>query len=82
MPNVHLTDQMTDYVDLQIRSGAFSNVSEVVRAGIRALMEQDGARDFFRLKAELEQALIEGEQSGPGESFDVDAFLAERKRTA
>jgi antitoxin ParD1/3/4 len=28
----------------------------------------------------LRQALIEGEQSGPGEGFDVEEFLAEMKR--
>ena len=82
MPNVHLTRQMEDYVESQIASGAYANVSEVVRAGMRALMEQDGARDYYRLRAELEAALVEGERSGPGEPFDVEAFLAERTRTA
>ena len=69
MPNVHLTEQMETYVHGQIRSGAYANLSEVVRAGIRLLMERDGARQFFALKAELEEALEEAE-SGGFEEFD------------
>ena len=54
MPNVHLTQQMESYVQGQIKLGAYANVSEVVRAGIRLLMERDGARQFFVLKADSE----------------------------
>ena len=59
MPNVHLTASMEAYVQGQIASGAYANVSEVVRAGLRMLMERDGARQFYALKAELEGALRE-----------------------
>lgn len=44
MRNVHLTEPMQDYVEGQIRAGAYANLSEVVRAGICLLMEKDGAR--------------------------------------
>lgn len=54
MPNIHLTRTMHDYVETQIKVGAYANVSEVVRAGIRLLMEKDGARQFYQLKADLE----------------------------
>jgi Arc/MetJ-type ribon-helix-helix transcriptional regulator len=47
MPNVHLTKPMQDYAEAQIRSGAYANLSEVVRAGMRTLMETDRARTFF-----------------------------------
>ncbi len=73
MPNVHLTEQMESYVQGQIRSGAYANLSEVVRAGIRMLMERDGARQFYALKAELEQALRDAE-SGKFEEFDPLAY--------
>lgn len=73
MPNVHLTEQMESYVQGQIRSGAYANLSEVVRAGIRTLMEHDGARQFYALKAELEQALRDAE-SGGFEEFDPLAY--------
>jgi antitoxin ParD1/3/4 len=43
MPNIHLTGSMQEYVRGQIASGAYANLSEVVRAGIRQLMRNDGA---------------------------------------
>ncbi len=73
MPNVHLTEQMRTYVDAQIRSGAYANVSEVVRAGVRMLMERDGARQFYALKANLEQAMREAE-AGDFEPFDPQLY--------
>ena len=76
MPNVHLTEQMRAYVDGQIRSGAYANLSEVVRAGVRMLMERDGARQFYVLKANLEQAVREAE-AGEFERFDPYAYEPE-----
>ena len=73
MPNVHLTEQMESYVHGQIRSGAYANLSEVVRAGIRLLMERDGARQFYALKADLEAAVREAE-AGEFEEFDPLAY--------
>ncbi|ABC21504.1 type II toxin-antitoxin system ParD family antitoxin [Rhodospirillum rubrum] len=73
MPNIHLTDSMRDYIDGQIRSGAYANLSEVVRAGIRLLMEKDGARQFYALKAELEAAATAAE-AGAFAEFDPQAF--------
>jgi len=73
MPNIHLTDPMQEYVQRQIQSGAYSNLSEVVRAGIRVLMEKDGARQFYTLKADLEQATAEAEAGG-FDTFDAKAF--------
>ena len=73
MPNVHLTKPMQDYADAQIRSGAYANLSEVIRAGMRNLMEKDRARAFFALKAELEEAIAEAER-GDYEEFDPVAF--------
>ena len=73
MPNVYLTEQMESYVHGQIRSGAYANLSEVVRAGIRLLMERDGARQFYALKADLEEAVREAEAGG-FEEFDSQAY--------
>ena len=73
MPNVHLTRQMESYVQGQIKSGAYANLSEVVRAGIRLLMERDGARQFYALKAELEAAVREAE-AGEFKEFDPLAY--------
>jgi antitoxin ParD1/3/4 len=73
MPNVHLTKPMQDYADEQIRSGAYANLSEIVRAGMRSIMEKDGARAFYALKAELEAAAEEVER-GEYIEFDPRAF--------
>ena len=59
MPNIHLTTPMKEYAQGQIASGAYANLSEVVRAGIRLLMEKDGARQFYALKADLALAHAE-----------------------
>ena len=73
MPNVHLTKPMQEYAEAQIRSGAYANLSEVVRAGMRAIMEKDGARAFYALKAELDQAIAEAE-AGDHAPFDIEAY--------
>ena len=64
---------MQDYVEGQIRSGAYANLSEVIRAGVRNLMEKDRARAFLALKAELDEA-IEAAERGDYEDFDPRAF--------
>lgn len=73
MPNVHLTGSMEEYVSTQIKSGAYSNVSEVLRAGVRLLMEKEGARQFYVLRTELEDARQEAE-AGAFETFDPQAY--------
>ncbi len=44
-----------------------------MRAGLRLLMERDGARQFYALKGELEAALREVE-AGEFEEFDPVAY--------
>ena len=73
MPNVRLTKQMEAYVHRQVRSGAYANPSEVVRARIRLLMDRDGTRQFHALKAELEEAVREAE-AGEFEEFESLAY--------
>ena len=73
MPNVHLTKPMQEFAAAQIESGAYANLSEVVRSGMRQLMERDRARAFYALKAELEDAIAEAER-GEYEEFDPVAF--------
>ena len=73
MPNVHLTKPMQEFAEAQIESGAYANLSEIVRAGMRTLMERDGARAFYALKAELNEAADAAER-GEYEIFDPRAF--------
>ena len=73
MPNVHLTAQMADYVETQVASGAYANTSEVIRAGLRLLMQRDGARAYYELKADLEAAVRQVE-AGKVIDFDPVAY--------
>jgi antitoxin ParD1/3/4 len=72
--SISLGDHFTGFVDGQLVRGRYGSTSEVVRAGLRLLEEHETKL------ATLRAALIEGEQSGPSESFDFDRFL-EGKRT-
>ena len=77
MPNVNLTEQMEHYIQSQIRSGSYANLSEVIRAAMKLLMEKDDAsRQFYALKIDLEEALQEAE-AGEFEVFDPQAYESE-----
>ena len=73
MPNVHLTKPMQEYAEGQIKSGAYANLSEVVRAGLRLLMEKEGARQFYSLKADLDDA-VQAAEAGAFDAFDPQDF--------
>lgn len=53
--------------------GRYRSASDVVRAALRPLEEHEAKLSVLRA------ALIQGEQSGPSTSFDIEAFV-ERKR--
>ena len=73
MANVHLTPQMQDFAERLVAQGAYADVGEVVREGMRKLMEERGAAAFHRLKAELNAAADELERGG-GKPFDPRAW--------
>ena len=68
-------EHFSDFVEAQVKEGRYSSASDVVRAGLRLLEEQEAKL------AALRAALIEGEQSGPSTPFDFEAFIA-RKRAS
>jgi antitoxin ParD1/3/4 len=71
--SVSIGDHFQAFIETQIGTGRYGSASDVVRAGLRLLEEQEA-----KLSA-LRAALIEGEESGPPTPFDFDAFI-ERKR--
>jgi len=70
--NISLPDQMKTWVEECVRSGRYANASDYVRDLIR--------RDHLKLE-QLRQALIEGENSGPSAGLDIDAFVADKKKS-
>jgi len=68
-----LGEHFSQFVEQQIASGRYTSASEVIRAGVRLL--QDNEAKLGRLRA----ALQEGLDSGEPEPFDFDEFLAEMR---
>ncbi len=63
-----LTEQPNDWIAAQIDAGHYTNDRKAIPDLIRR--EQDCSADLARLRA----ALIDGEESGAPEPFDIAAF--------
>jgi antitoxin ParD1/3/4 len=70
--NISLPEQMKTWVEECVQSGRYSNASDYVRDLIR--------KDHIKLE-QLRQALIEGENSGPSTGLDINAFIADKKKS-
>lgn len=70
--SISLGDHFASFIDQQVAHGRYGSASDVVRAGLRLLEEHE-----MKVKA-LRAALIEGEDSGPAQPLDVEAFLREK----
>jgi len=72
----NLGDHFEQFISTQIKSGRFGNASEVVRASLRAMEEEEQ-----KLKA-LRQALIDGENSGKSTPLDMQKIIAKARQNA
>jgi antitoxin ParD1/3/4 len=71
--SIELGEEMIGFVTGQVRSGRYGSASEVIRAGIRLLQDQETKMAALRV------ALKEGEDSGAPVAFDIDQFIQARK---
>jgi antitoxin ParD1/3/4 len=73
--SVSLGAHLAGFIEEQVDTGRYSSASDVVRAGLRLLEEQE-----TRLAA-LQAALVEGEQSGAPLPFDFESFLEDKRKS-
>ncbi len=67
--SISLGDHFENFVSIALKSGRYNNASEVIRAALRLLEDQEKSAIV------LENALIEGEQSGFVINFNPDLLL-------
>ncbi|MDZ7607973.1 MAG: type II toxin-antitoxin system ParD family antitoxin [Cyclobacteriaceae bacterium] len=66
-----LRRSLQNFISQIVRSGKYHSASEVMRAGLRLLEEQE------KKKSTLAKALIDGEESGFVNDFDPELLLKE-----
>lgn len=71
--SVALGNYFEEFISMTIKTGRYNNASEVIRAGLRLLEENEG-----RI-AQLRAAIIEGELSGTYADFDAEEHLKQLK---
>ncbi|MBL9018571.1 MAG: type II toxin-antitoxin system ParD family antitoxin [Myxococcales bacterium] len=72
--SISLGRHFDGFIRRQVAGGRYGTASEVVRAGLRLLEEEDAKL------AALRAALDEGESSGFAEDYSLEALLAEKPR--
>jgi len=75
--NISLTKDLEQFVSDQVQSGRYKSASEVVREGLRLLLERRSVEEL-KLTA-LRAAIKAGLESGPAEPFDMESIIAEAR---
>lgn len=71
--SISLDEHFTAFLAREVATGRYRSASEVVRAGLRLLEDQETQMSALRA------ALVAGEESGAPEAFDFDAFIASKR---
>ena len=71
--SISLGDHFEIFVDKKVSTGRFKNASEVIRAGLRLLEEEEAK------VAVLQKAIKDGINSGIARNFDANKHLAKLK---
>jgi antitoxin ParD1/3/4 len=72
--SISLGDHFEEFVQTRIGEGRYTNASEVIRAGLRLLEEEE--QKFYALRKSIQ----DGIDSGIAEDFDPKTHLKELKR--
>jgi antitoxin ParD1/3/4 len=70
--SVSLGDHFAGFIDEKVSEGRYGSASDVIRAGLRLLEEEEAK--LARLRAEIEK----GEASGSARPWDYEKWQAER----
>lgn len=74
--NISLTPELESFVTSRVSSGRYQSASEVVRAGLRLLEQEELEREVIR--AEIQGKIAVGlEQARRGELLEGEAVFAE-----
>lgn len=71
--SISLDDHFSSFLAREVATGRYRSASEVVRAGLRLLEDQETQMSALRA------ALIAGAESGQAEPFNFGAFVAAKK---
>lgn len=71
--SISLDDHFATFLAREVATGRYRSASEVVRAGLRLLEDQETQMSALRA------ALVEGETSGEAEWFDFEEFISSKK---
>ena len=71
--SVDIGDDLSEFVAGNVKNGRFDSASEMVRAGLRLLQDQETKMAALRV------AVQTGIDSGPATPFDFAKFKADRK---
>ncbi len=73
--SISLGKYYENFIEQSLNTGRFNNVSEVIRAGLRLLEEEEKKAEI------LKNAIEEGMNSGYVENFDADVHLKKLKKS-